>query len=490
MFGRYSRRANVDTSSTDSSYTQHDSSGQFFLNVSRHTQIFGVATVTQQELESGGGSTFLQFTGGGQQQIFDRGLWLRLEGTATRNHDHVTDLLAPRDALSGGLNGQLTPQTTIGFNVYLDRAPAGFAHRRRTAGSRDRRCASSTPFQPARRGSPTPRRTAARRVEADPSSAACSRTGTAMACPMPAKTPCRGFPCASELAHVRDHFARRSVQLPERSVWSAETSGLDVKALPVDFDPPAAPDLMLELSRGETRRVAFALVPLGGIRGRVVEDANRNGQADPGEAGIEGAVLTLDGGSRSELARKGTFRFEAVRSGDHHVELLKESLPDGAIVAGGTERSVSITREHPQNELTYLVVIEKRPEVRKVFPPRIGATGPGRGNNGTPAAKPADLRPRRDERAGTPSPAGRSGRRFFTIQVAALSDSGRAHKLVDGLKDAGFDAYLVEPAAANSHGPYRVRVGRYDSREVALRTITRLEAQMGEKLWLTTVTAR
>ena len=54
--------------------------------------------------------------------------------------------------------------------------------------------------------------------------------------------------------------------------------GLDVKALPVDFDPPAAPDLVLELSRGETRRVAFALVPLGGIRGRVVEDANRNGR--------------------------------------------------------------------------------------------------------------------------------------------------------------------------------------------------------------------
>ena len=48
-----------------------------------------------------------------------------MEGTATRNHDRLTDLLAPRDALSAGLNGQLTSQTSIGFNVYLDRAPAG-----------------------------------------------------------------------------------------------------------------------------------------------------------------------------------------------------------------------------------------------------------------------------------------------------------------------------------------------------------------------------
>ncbi len=267
--------------------------------------------------------------------------------------------------------------------------------------------------------------------------------------------------------------------------------GLDVKALPVDFDPPAAADLVLELSRGETRRVAFALVPLGGIRGRVVEDANRNGRADPDEAGVEGAVLTLDGGSRSELARKGAFRFDAVRSGDHRVELLKESLPEGAIVAGGNDRSVSITREHPQNDLTYLVVIEKRPEVRKVFPPRIGASGPGRGNNGTPGAKPAvpSAAPGRTGRNAVSGPAS-SDAGLFTIQVAALSDSSRAHRLVDGLKDSGFDAYLVEPGTADPHGPYRVRVGRYGSREVALMTVTRLEAQMGSKPWLTTVTGR
>ena len=66
--------------------------------------------------------------------------------------------------------------------------------------------------------------------------------------------------------------------------------GLDLNALPVDFDPPVAPSVVIELSRGETRRVAFALVPLGGIRGRIVEDANRNGQVDANEAGIDGAI--------------------------------------------------------------------------------------------------------------------------------------------------------------------------------------------------------
>jgi hypothetical protein len=59
---------------------------------------------------------------------------------------------------------------------------------------------------------------------------------------------------------------------------------------------------------------------------------------------------------------------------------------------------------------------------------------------------------------------------------------------VEGLKGSGFDAYLVEPGS--QRGPYRVRVGRFESRDVALKTVSRIEALMGAKAWLTTVTAR
>ena len=74
VFGRYARRENIDTTLSGSTYTQHDTSGQFFLNMNPHTQLFGVATVTQQDLAVGGGTTFLEFTGGGQQQISDQGM--------------------------------------------------------------------------------------------------------------------------------------------------------------------------------------------------------------------------------------------------------------------------------------------------------------------------------------------------------------------------------------------------------------------------------
>ena len=46
--------------------------------------------------------------------------------------------------------------------------------------------------------------------------------------------------------------------------------GLDLGALPIDFDAPAIPHLQVALSGRDTRQVAFGLIPLGSIRGRVV----------------------------------------------------------------------------------------------------------------------------------------------------------------------------------------------------------------------------
>jgi hypothetical protein len=53
----------------------------------------------------------------------------------------------------------------------------------------------------------------------------------------------------------------------------AQRVSIDLTALPVDFDPPAAADVTVEIGRGDTRRVAFGLIPLGTIYGRVIEDA-------------------------------------------------------------------------------------------------------------------------------------------------------------------------------------------------------------------------
>ena len=122
----------------------------------------------------------------------------------------------------------------------------------------------------------------------------------------------------------------------------AQQVRLDLNALPVDFDAPAGTDVALEISRGETRHVTFGLLPLGTIRGQVIEDVNRNGELDAADRPVDNAVVILDGGQRSELVRKGQFRFDAVRAGDHRVELLKDSLPDGSTIVGVSERAAAV----------------------------------------------------------------------------------------------------------------------------------------------------
>jgi hypothetical protein len=480
-FGRYSRRENVDSTFTSATYTQDDTAAQFYLNLSRRTQLFGMASRTTNRPSTGAPTTYLQVSAGGQQQL-SQGLWMRLEGSTSRNEDLATGIFVPRAAVSVGLNGQLSRNTMIGFNTYVDRAPAGFPGDPQAWLARSTvRVVHSIPTGSVRVSS------------ASGSAARAARGSGTVSGSVFADWNANGLPDAGEevlegipivlgtVSHVTTgHDGQFSfLNVPA----GVQLVRLDLHALPVDFDAPAATDITLELSRGESRRVAFGLLPLGGIRGRVFEDNNRNGTLDAGEPPIDGAVLVLDGGQRSELARKGQFRFEAVRAGDHRLQLLKESLPEGATIVGEAERPLSIAKATPTFETTYLVTIEKRPELRKVFPPK------GGGGGATPSAGPRTRTAPQTARASGLAPrssnfAGRASAADFTIQVAALTAADAARDVAADLKRDGFDAYIVEPGA-NADGLYRVRVGTYLTRAAAQRVVTRLESQLGLKLWVT-----
>jgi hypothetical protein len=407
---------------------------------------------------------------------------MRLEGSTSRNEDLATGIFVPRAAVSVGLNGQLSRNTMIGFNTYVDRAPVGFPGDPQAWLARSTvRVVHSIP-------------TGSVRVSSASGSAARAARGSgtvngsvfadwnANGQPDAGEEVLQGIPIVlGTVSHVTTgHDGQFSfLNVPA----GVQLVRLDLHALPVDFDAPAATDITLELSRGESRRVAFGLLPLGGIRGRVFEDSNRNGALDAGEPPIDGAVLVLDGGQRSELARKGQFRFEAVRAGDHRLQLLKESLPEGATIVGEAERPLSIAKATPTFETTYLVTIEKRPELRKVFPPK------GGGGGATPSAGPRTRTAPQTARASGLAPrssnfAGRASAADFTIQVAALTAADAARDVAADLKRDGFDAYIVEPGA-NADGLYRVRVGTYLTRAAAQRVVTRLESQLGLKLWVT-----
>ena len=64
-FLRYSRRENVDSVFTTATFDQQDTTAQFYVNLSRATQLFGLAMLTDNRLASGGGGSYLQVSLGG-----------------------------------------------------------------------------------------------------------------------------------------------------------------------------------------------------------------------------------------------------------------------------------------------------------------------------------------------------------------------------------------------------------------------------------------
>jgi cell division protein FtsN len=69
-------------------------------------------------------------------------------------------------------------------------------------------------------------------------------------------------------------------------------------------------------------------------------------------------------------------------------------------------------------------------------------------------------------------------RKQWSIQINSFPDARSAEELIDRLKNKGYNAYVTE---ANVQGKtwYRVRVGRFASREEALKTETALKNNEG-----------
>ena len=492
-FVRYSGRENVERLNQTGSYDQRDASAQLFANLRGGSQAFGTAILTRTTSPVGG-NTYWQGGGGTQLRMGSRDLWLRAEANAARNMDLLTRLEVPRESFAFGVNGQVSRWTTIQFNVNMDRAvtlpTSGGPWLTRSIVRITHTLPTGSVFlsgnlnasaSEASRGSGT----ISGLIFADWNSNGLQDAD---------ENSLEGIPLRLGGGHTtsgRDgQFAFVNVPAGVRSV------GVDTTALPVDFDPPAIAEVQIELARGDTKRVAFGLLPLGTIHGTVIRDANGNGKADPNDEAIDGAIVVLDGGLRSEQARKGRYQFNAVRSGPHLVKLLLESLPDGAVVTGDAEVPATLSRDALAAEVTFVVSIEKRPEIRRVFPPRGGGQGAaaavrpptGRGNRPAtsgPAPRTAPSAVSSPTVANTSAVNVASGPGRFTIQIAALNDPSRAKEAVEKLKATGMPAYLVNPPAGDPDAPYRVRVGLYDSREEAQKVAATLEAHRGEKLWVT-----
>jgi sporulation related protein len=497
-FVRYARRENVETENVSGTYTQHDSSALAFFSLSRSLQLFGSASAVRNTQRSGEGYNFFQYGGGGQAQLRGRGLWLRAEGLTSRNVDVLSDRTVPHQRLSVGLNGEIAKNTIIGVNVYADRYSAAVLPDAEPWTLRSTLRVSRNFSTGSTQASTSVLGNLARHGGTGSLVGAVFADWNGNGLQDPGDLPLENIPI--RLTNLGSANTARNGEFAFVNVpIGLQQVGIDLSSLPVDFDPPAVPQVQVELARGESKKLEFGLVPLGTVSGRVIHDVNQNGKADAGEPSLDGAVLTLNGGTRSEVVRRGFFRFDAVRSGEHIVELLEDSLPEGATIAGAGSQHVALGRDALKSETLFLVEIHQRPEIRRVFPPggttsRAPIPSP-RDERKTPARPepnrhPSPPVPSRADRTASPAAPPTTGAarsntsERFAIQIAALNDPVRARLLVEQLRSKGYASYLMEPPPSDPDAPYRVRVGEFTSRADAQKTAQVLEKERSAKVWV------
>ena len=151
--------------------------------------------------------------------------------------------------------------------------------------------------------------------------------------------------------------------------------------------------------------------------------------------------------------------FEAVQSGEHSVTLLADSLPDGALIAGEATQIATLGRERMTVDVPFVVSLETRAEIRKVFPGSAAAALPKPGAAARRDGKPMPTVPKADAaaakfdasaaRVATPAPTPGT----FALQVAAFDDPARARQMVVELKNKG-----LQPISSNRPPMHRMRL--------------------------------
>ena len=366
LFARYERRSNVDRNDSGSSFTQHDASGQLYINLRGGRQVYVLGRLSRRADRSGDGETAWQFGGGAQLPLGP--LSFRLEGTTGRTREWTQQTISNRQTLAIGLGGRIAVETYLSVDCYVDHAP--FA-----AGASGSPWVTRTMLRLTRSfplGRASSPRLADRPFGGGPSGridgvvfADWNGNGVMDADEPPVNGITVSLGALGAVETGRDgRFTFAGVPVGDRSV------SLDLASVPADYDTPAEASQTVVVARSRTATVQVPLLPLGTIVGVVYQDVDGDGKLSDADQPIERAVLVLDDGARTEQTRAGRFRFDSVRMGSHAINLLIASLPDSAQLTGPATTTVELRKEHALDEVTFLVKLEKRPEVRKVFPPK------------------------------------------------------------------------------------------------------------------------
>jgi hypothetical protein len=363
-FLRYEHRNSADLEKPEQGFLQDDSTAQAYVALGNRGQVFVQAMFSRRHDQGGEGQTLWQ-AGGGAQLSLPRS-YLRLEANLSRTADRITGAISGRQMLSAGFSTRIARRTHLSLDCHLDHAPLAGMSGNPWITRTMIRVTRSFPFGSSRSVSledGTPRGGPSGQVggivfvdwdgdgQYDPGEEPAAGVGVTLG------------RLGSATSGTDGRFSFTGVPVGSRDV------ALDLSTLPASYDPPAEMLRTVGVARHQKTEVAFGLLPLGSIQGAVYQDTDKSGDLSESDLPLDGAVVILDGGARTEVSRGGRLVFDEIRLGPHTVSVLVDSLPDGSLLGGPSTSVVELVRGQTPN-VVFLVSMEKRPEVRKVFPPK------------------------------------------------------------------------------------------------------------------------
>src|SRR2546427_9458797 len=122
-----------------------------------------------------------------------------------------------------------------------------------------------------------------------------------------------------------------SQTIVELRVSSALPDGASLSVGPrVQFDSTGSTTTSLAIQYGYPI-TTYGVVPNGRLEGVVFRDLNENDRQDPGEAGVPGVVMRIEGRRAAISDRDGRLSIDALREGEYRLTLDGDTVPVGMV---------------------------------------------------------------------------------------------------------------------------------------------------------------
>lgn len=149
---------------------------------------------------------------------------------------------------------------------------------------------------------------------------------------------------------------------------SRTTIRLDLTTVSAEYNIVGQYEQSLALGGWRSPRADFPLTALGGVRGRVFFDRNKNGSFDQDDYGISGVTVILKPSGLTAITNGGgTFRFANVPTGEQYLMIDTISAPSEYEPLSSQPQRINVIQGEIVNHLELAMTRKFRPVKRTVF---------------------------------------------------------------------------------------------------------------------------